>query len=177
MHKLKLSSLISEDQIKKRIQEIAKELDKKFKGKDDVIAVCVLKGSYMFYADLIRAMEMDLSCEFLGVSSYHGGTHSSGEVKFTLDLGCSIQGKHVILVEDIVDTGLTMNFLVNTLKTRNPKSITTCSLLFKPDALKAPCELDHVGFKIGNEFVVGYGLDYQGHYRNIPYVARVENLN
>lgn len=176
MQKLKLASLISEDQLKKRVKEIARELEVKLKGKD-IVAICVLKGSYMFYADLIREMELDLQCEFLGVSSYHGGTQSSGEVKFTLDLGCSIQGKDILLIEDIVDTGLTMNFLISNLKTRNPKSITTATLLFKPDALKVPCELDYVGFKIGNEFVVGYGLDYQGSYRNLPYVARVDNLN
>jgi hypoxanthine phosphoribosyltransferase len=110
------------------------------------------------------------------VSSYNGAS-SSGEVKLTLDLSSPIENKNVILVEDIVDTGLTMDYLLQTVKMRKPKSITTASLLFKPEALKTKVKLDYVGFEIPNEFVVGYGLDYQGHYRNLPYIARVENLN
>lgn len=176
MTNLKLSSYISEDQIQKKVKEMGEAITKKFKGQE-VIAVCVLKGSFVFYSDLIRHINTDIHCEFFGVSSYHGGTTSSGEVKVTLDLSSPVEGKHVILVEDIVDTGLTMNYLKGALLSRKPKSLTTVSLLEKPDALKVPCEIDMVGFKIPNDFVVGYGLDYQGFYRNLPYIAQVQNFN
>lgn len=175
MENIRLSNLISEEQIQKRIAEIGGELTKKFKGKD-LIAVCVLRGAFMFYSDLIRAIDADIRCEFFGVSSYNK-MKSSGEVKLTLDLTHPIEGKDVLLVEDIVDTGLTMNYLIKTLEARQPKSITTASLLFKPKALKTKCEIDHVGFEIGNEFVVGYGLDYDGKFRHLPFVALVNNFN
>ena len=151
-------------------------LTQKFKNKKDVVVVCVLKGSFMFYSDLIRAMDVDVQCEFFGVSSYNGAT-SSGEVKVTLDLAHPVEGKDVILVEDIIDTGLTMNYLKMVINSRRPKSLTTVTLLEKPDALKVACEVDYVGFKIPNDFVVGYGLDYQGCYRNLPYIAQVQNFN
>lgn len=173
---IKISTLITEDQIKKRITELGKEISKRFKG-EPVVAICILKGSFMFYSDLLREIDLDLSCDFLAVSSYFGKTKSSGEVRMTLDLSSTIRGKHVLLVEDIVDTGLTMDYLVKTLEARDPKSITNVTLLFKPDALKKKVELDYVGFKISNEFVVGYGLDYQGNFRNLPYIARVESMN
>jgi len=176
MTNLKLSTYISEDKIQKKVKEMGEAITKKFKGQE-VIAVCVLKGSFVFYSDLIRHIDTDIHCEFFGVSSYHGGTSSSGEVKVTLDLAGPVEGKHVILVEDIVDTGLTMNYLKNAIQSRKPKSLTTISLLEKPDALKVPCEIDMVGFKIPNDFVVGYGLDYQGYYRNLPYIAQVQNFN
>jgi hypoxanthine phosphoribosyltransferase len=172
---LKLSTYISEEKIQKRVQELGKTLTDKFKDKE-VVAVCVLKGSFMFYSDLIRQIDADLTCEFFGVSSYTGHT-SSGEVKVTLDLSTPIEGKHVLLVEDIVDTGLTMNYLKTTIESRKPESLTVISLLEKPEALKVPCKLDYVGFKIPNDFVVGYGLDYQGHYRNLPYIAQVQDFN
>lgn len=176
MNKLKTSKLLAEDKIQKRILELGSELTKKIKD-EKYIAICVLRGSFMFYADLIRSIEADIDCEFIGVSSYHGGSQSSGEVKTTLDLSKPIEGKNILLIEDIVDTGLTMNYLRNTLLARKPKSLTTISLLLKPAALKVECPLDYVGFEIPNDFVVGYGLDYQGYYRNLPYIARVENLN
>lgn len=175
MQNLKLSKLITEAQLEKRILEMGKTITDRFRN-EDLTAVCILKGSFMFYSDLVRAIETDLRCEFLGVSSYAGAS-SSGEVKLTLDLSSSVANKNVLLVEDIVDTGLTMDYLLQTVKMRKPKSITTASLLFKPEALKTKVKLDYVGFEIPNEFVVGYGLDYQGHYRNLPYIARVENLN
>ena len=176
MNNLKLSTYISEEDIQKKVKEIGQALTKKFKGKD-VVAVCVLKGSFVFYSDLIRNIETDVECEFFGVSSYHGNMTSSGEVKVTLDLAGPIEGKDVILVEDIVDTGITMNYLKTALQSRKPKSLITVALLEKPDALKVPCEVDYVGFKIPNDFVVGYGLDYQGLYRNLPYIAQVQSLN
>jgi len=172
---MKLSKLISEEDIQARTLEIGAKLTQDFKDKD-LVVLGVLKGSFMFFSDLVRAIDLDLKCDFLGVSSYVGAK-SSGECKLTLDVGMSIKDKHVLLVEDIVDTGLTMNFLKKHLKQRQPASLTTASLLFKPEALKEECSLDHVGFEIGNDFVVGYGLDYQGMYRNLPYVAQVQNLN
>jgi hypoxanthine phosphoribosyltransferase len=175
VNNLKLETLISEEKIQKRISELGTELTKKFKGQD-IVAICVLRGAFMFYADLIRRIDADIKCEFFGVASY-AKMQSSGEVKLTMDLTSPVQGKHILLVEDIVDTGNTMNYLVKSLQAREPKSITTASLLFKPAALKTKCQLDHVGFEIGNDFVVGYGLDYDGKYRNLPYIALVNNFN
>jgi len=172
---LSLSTYISEEQIQTKVREMGEKLSKHFDGKE-VVAICILKGSFMFYSDLIRNLKGDVQCEFFGVSSYTGMS-SSGEVKVTLDLSKPIEGKHVLLVEDIVDTGLTMNYLKQNMLSRKPKSLTTVSLLEKPDAKKVACEVDHVGFRIPNDFVVGYGLDYQGHYRNLPYIAQVQNLN
>lgn len=172
---LELKTYISEEKLNQKVAEIGKALTDKFKNKK-VTAICVLKGSFIFYSDLIRQIDTDVVCEFFGVSSYHGGTSSSGEVKVTLDLSTPIEGHHVILVEDIVDTGLTMNYLKKSIESRNPASLTTVALLEKPDALKVPCKLDHVGFKIANEFVVGYGLDYDGYFRNLPYIAQVQNF-
>jgi hypoxanthine phosphoribosyltransferase len=175
MDNLKLKSLISEKEIQVRIKEIGAILTDKFKGKP-VTAICVLKGSFIFFADLIRAVETDLVCEFMGLSSYQGKS-SSGEVKITMDVSSPLEGRHVLLIEDIIDTGLTMNFLQRVIETRRPKSITTVTLLHKPDAKKVDCKIDHVGFKIPNDFVVGYGLDYQNDYRQLPYIAQVQNLN
>ncbi|UYL09979.1 hypoxanthine phosphoribosyltransferase [Bdellovibrio sp. SKB1291214] len=175
MTNLTLKPYISEEKIQLKVKELGETLTKKFKG-EKVIAICVLKGSFMFYSDLIRAIDSDITCEFFGVASYHGGTSSSGEVKVTLDLASPVENQHVILVEDIVDTGLTMNYLKNSIMSRKPKSLTTIALLEKPEALKVKCDVDHVGFKIPNDFVVGYGLDYQGYYRNLPYIAQVQNF-
>jgi hypoxanthine phosphoribosyltransferase len=175
MNELKLKTIISEKEIQKRIKEIGATLTDKFKNKS-VVAVCVLKGSFIFFADLIRAIECDMACEFIGLSSYQNQT-SSGEVKLTLDINSSIEGKHVLLVEDIIDTGLTMSYLQKMIEVRKPKSVTTVSLLHKPEAKKVDCKIDIAGFKIPNDFVVGYGLDYQNHYRHLPYVAVVQNLN
>jgi hypoxanthine phosphoribosyltransferase len=172
---LELKTYISEEKLQAKVKEIGAALTKKFKG-EKVTAICVLKGSFMFYSDLIRAIDTDLTCEFFGVSSYHGGTTSSGEVKVTLDLSTPVEGRHVILVEDIVDTGLTMNYLKQSIESRKPASLTTVALLEKPEALKVPCKLDQVGFQITNEFVVGYGLDYDGYFRNLPYIAQVQNF-
>ena len=171
---LKVSPLIEEEQIQKRVLEMGAILSDKFRHQQ-IVAICVLKGSFMFYSDLIRAIDADVVCEFFGVASYNH-TQSSGEVKLTLDLTNSVKGKHVLLIEDIVDTGLTMNWLLKNIQEREPKSVTTVALLSKPEALKVPCKVDHVGFEIKNEYVVGYGLDYQGFYRNLPFVARIENF-
>ncbi len=174
MQELDVKPYITETQLQSKVAEIGAELTKKFKG-ENIVAICVLKGAFMFYSDLIRHIDADITCEFFGVSSY-SGMSSSGEVKVTLDLTQPIEGKHVLLIEDIVDTGLTMNYLKTTLMARNPASLTTIALLEKPEALKVPCKLDYVGFKITNEFVVGYGLDYQGYYRNLPFIGQVQNF-
>ncbi len=176
MEQLKLAPLISESKLQTRIQEIGKEIEKRFQG-EEIVAVGILKGSFMFYADLLRAIDLEVICEFMGTSSYGDSTKSSGQVKMTLDLSKPIEGKNVLIIEDIVDTGLTMNYLMKNLRSRQPKSLTTVSLLSKPEAIKEPCELDYVGFEIGNEFVVGYGLDFQGYYRNLPYIATVQDMN
>jgi hypoxanthine phosphoribosyltransferase len=175
MNNLSLKPYITEEKIQAKIKELGETLTKKYKN-EKVVAICVLKGSFMFYSDLIRNINADITCEFFGVSSYHGTTSSSGEVKVTLDLASPVENCHVLLVEDIVDTGLTMNYLKNSILSRKPKSLTTVALLEKPEALKVKCEIDHVGFKIPNDFVVGYGLDYQGYYRNLPYIAQVQNF-
>ena len=176
MAPLQMTKLIDEKKIAARVKEMGAEITKLCK-KEELIAVAVLKGSFMFYSDLIRAVDADLRTDFLGCSSYGNETKSSGEVKLTLDLTHGIQGKNVLLVEDIVDTGLTMDFLVKTLAARKPKNLWTATLLFKPKALKIDFKPDFVGFNVSNEFVVGYGLDYQGHYRNLPYIAQVTSLN
>jgi hypoxanthine phosphoribosyltransferase len=176
MAALKLSKLLDEKKIALRVKEMGDEITK-FCRKEDLIAVCVLKGSFVFYSDLIRAIDADIRSDFLGCSSYGDTMKSSGEVRMTLDLTNSIEGKNVLLVEDIVDTGLTMSFIRKTLMARNPKRLMSAALLFKPHALKSDFKPDYIGFEIGNEFVVGYGLDYQGRYRNIPYIAVVESLN
>lgn len=172
---LKLTELISEDKIQAKVKEIGKILNDKYQG-EPLVAVCILRGSFIFYADLIREIQTDLVSEFFGVSSYLNSSKSSGEVRLTLDLNSPIEDKHVLLVEDIVDSGLTMSYLQKTLGARNPKSLTTAALLLKPGCLKVDCQVDHVGFEIPDEFVVGYGLDYQGYFRNIPYIAQVEGL-
>jgi hypoxanthine phosphoribosyltransferase len=176
MAPLKMSKLIDEKKLAARVKELGAEITKKC-AKEELIAVAVLNGSFIFYADLIRCIEADVKSDFLGCSSYGNSTKSSGEVKLTLDLTNGIEGKNVLLVEDIIDTGLTMNFLKKTLAARNPKNVWTASLLFKPKALKVDFKPDFVGFDVGNEFVVGYGLDYQGYYRNLPYIAQVTSLN
>ena len=173
---LQLQKLLDEKKIASRVKELAQEITKQIGG-DEVIAVCVLKGSFVFYSDLIRCIDADVRTDFIGTSSYGNATKSSGEVKLTLDLTHAIQGKTVLLVEDIVDTGLTMEFLQKTLQARSPKRIYSAALLFKPEALKTKYKPDYIGFEVGNEFVVGYGLDYQGYFRNLPYIAQVTSLN
>ncbi len=176
MEQLRLSPLISEEEIQERVRKMGAAITDKFRGKD-LIVVGVLKGSFMFYADLIRHIDTDMTCDFCGVSSYADALVSSGEVKVTMDLSRSIRDQNVVIVEDIVDTGLTLNFLKRHLSAHKPKTLMTAALLMKPDALKEKCDVDLVGFKIPNDFVVGYGLDYQGYYRNLPYIAQVSNIN
>lgn len=162
--------LISKEELNRRICEIAKTLDEDYKGKRPLM-VAILKGSVMFFTDLIREMKTDLEIDFMSISSYGNGVKSSGEVKMIKDLDGKIEGKDVIIVEDIVDSGYTMKYLKNLLKARNPSSIRICALLDKPSRRETDVQVDYKGFEVGNEFVVGYGLDYASFYRNIPFIG------
>lgn len=165
---------LTEAQIKAKVKELAAEITKEF-GDEEITLIGTLKGSFVFLADLARELKMPTTIEFLGVSSYGDQTHSSGEVKVTLDLKAPLNGKNVVLVEDIVDTGLTLSFVLEYLNARKPKKIKTASLLFKKVALKAKnLTIDYVGFEIPNRFVVGYGLDYAEYYRGLPYIGTLD---
>lgn len=162
--------LISEEEIAKRVRELGKQLTEEYKGKE-LLVVGVLKGCMLFLSDLVRAIELPLTMDFMVVSSYGNATKSSGVVRIIKDLEREIEGKDVLIVEDIVDSGLTLSYLIENLKTRNPGSIKVCSLLDKPERRKAPVNIEYVGFTIPDEFVVGYGLDYSEVYRNLPFVC------
>ena len=165
-----LDVLISEEQIRARIAELAQTIRDLYNG-EHVVLVGVLKGSLYFLADLSRELGTDVSLDFVQVSSYHGAKSSSGVVQIRKDLDVSIEGKHVLLVEDIVDTGMTLAHLRQLLSVRNPLSLKVASLLSKPDARKLDTTVEYIGFDIPNEFVVGYGLDYAERFRNLPYIA------
>ena len=162
--------LLSETQIADRIKELAKEIDKDYQGKE-VIAICILKGSVIFFADLIRAMKTPTSVEFMKVSSFGFGTSSSGRLSVGLDLFTNIEGKEVLIVEDIIDSGNTMYALKEMLKTRNPASLRIVTLLDKPARRTVDINADYTCFEIEDEFVIGYGLDYAERYRDLPYVG------
>ncbi|HOL11975.1 MAG TPA: hypoxanthine phosphoribosyltransferase [Bacillota bacterium] len=166
--------LISEDEIHKRVKEMALEVSRDYADKD-LLMVGVLKGSFVFMADLLRCLECDAAVDFMGTVSYGASTESSGEVRITKDLEDSVSGRHVLLVEDIVDTGLTLRYLLDTLKTRQPASLKVCTLLDKPARRRTRVNLDYYGFIIPNVFVVGYGLDYGEKYRGLPYVGVLKN--
>ena len=162
--------LISEEKIKERIKELAKVIEKDFAGKSPLM-VGILKGSVVFFTDLVRAIDLDLTFDFMALSSYGAGTKSSGEVKMIKDLDRKIEGKSIIIVEDIIDSGYTMAYLKKMLMARNPAEIKICTLLDKPSRREADVHADYVGFEIENEYVVGYGMDYNGLYRNLPYIG------
>lgn len=166
--------LIPEVKLQARIAEIAQEINHDYRGRD-VVMICVLKGSFIFFSDLIRHIDLPMSCEFLGVSSYGNKMVSSGEVKVTLDINEPLENKHVIIVEDIVDSGLTLTYILNMLRARRPATLKSCSLLVKPDSLRTEVEVDYLGFKIGGEFVVGYGIDFSGKHRELPYIGYIEH--
>jgi hypoxanthine phosphoribosyltransferase len=170
----KISILIPEIRLQQRVAELAQEISQDYKGQE-IVAICILKGSFVFFSDVIRHLDMPMTCEFLGVSSYGNKMVSSGEVKVTLDLNEPIEGKHVIVFEDIVDSGLTLTYIMNTLRARKPATLKSCSLLFKPECLKIPIDPDYVGFKIENQFVVGYGIDLAGKMRGLPYIGYIEH--
>jgi hypoxanthine phosphoribosyltransferase len=165
----KFDVMISQEKIAQRVRELGAKITKEYAGQP-IVVIGVLKGSFIFLADLVRSIENPVTIDFLGVSSY-AGTESTGVVKITHDLTKPIAGKHVLVVEDIVDTGLTLQYLVENLKTRNPASLKVACLLDKPSRAKVRVPLEYVGFTIDDEFVVGYGLDYDGIYRNLPHIA------
>jgi hypoxanthine phosphoribosyltransferase len=165
-----LRTLISQAQIQARVAELGAQIRSDFPD-EPITLIAVLKGSFLFVADLVRAIPGEVRVEFLGVASYHGGTSSSGVVQITQDLRHGIEGQNVVVVEDIVDTGLTIDYLVRMLQVRGPKSLRVASLLDKPENREVPVEITYTGFTIPDEFVVGYGLDLGELYRNLPYVA------
>lgn len=165
-----LKILISEEELQEKVKELGKKITEDYKDKDLMI-VGVLKGCVIFLSDLIREIDLPLTMDFMVVSSYGSSTKSSGVVRIIKDLEKDIAGKDVLIVEDIVDTGLTLNYLIDYLKSRNANSVKICTLLEKPDRRKAQVELEYVGFRIPDEFVVGYGLDYAEVYRNLPFVC------
>lgn len=165
-----LRVLISEEEIQRRTRELGAEIRAHY-GSATITCIGVMKGSFLFMADLVRAIGGEIRCEFLGVSSYHGGTRSTGVVRITEDLRHPIEGQHCLIIEDIIDTGLTMDYLLRMLQVRRPRSLEVCSLLDKPVHREVPCNPDFVGFRIPDEFVVGYGLDLGELYRNLPYIA------
>lgn len=154
-----------------RIRELAAEIDAAYAGQGAVHLVCVLKGGFVFLADLVRAMRSQLTLDFIAVSSYEKGTTSSGEVRLLKDLDTALDGKHVIVVEDIVDTGLTLSYLQGILRARGPRSLRTACLLSKPSRRKVDVRVEYIGFTIDDLFVVGYGLDFAGRYRHLPDIA------
>ncbi len=162
--------LVTEEQIANRIEELAREIEKKYEGKD-LLLVGVLKGAVMFMADLSRAIQIPVNMDWMAVSSYGSGTQSSGVVRILKDLDADVLGRHVLIVEDIVDSGLTLSWLMSNLTARGAASVEVVALLRKPDAAKVEVNVAWVGFDIPNEFVVGYGLDYAEHYRTLKDVG------
>ncbi len=166
--------LIPEERLRSRVRELAKEVEEHYQGKEPLVAICVLKGAFVFFSDLIRQVDLPMNCDFLGVTSYGSRPRQSGEVRITLDLSASIAGKHVLLVEDVIDSGTTLQFLLQSLEARKPASLKVCTLFLKPHTLRTPYEIDFVGFQIGDEYVVGYGIDHQDRYRGLSYIGAVE---
>ena len=170
----KLLELYSAEQIAQRVSELGEEIARDYQDKGkDLVLVCVLKGSVIFLADLCRAINLPLSLDFIGIASYGDETKSSGVVRLTSDLSKPIEGKHVLIVEDIIDTGLTAHYLMNNLVTRNPASLKMCSLLHKPERTEVEVAIDYLGFTVPNKFVVGYGLDVAQRYRNVPFIGHI----
>jgi hypoxanthine phosphoribosyltransferase len=168
-----VSTLLSTEQIAARVRELGAQITKDYEGRR-LVLVSVLKGSFIFTADLCRAIDTQLRIEFLGVRSYGEGTSTSGVVQITQDLSKPIEGEDVLIVEDIVDTGLTIAHLLELFHTRHPASIKVCSLLHKPARTKVEVPIDYLGFTIEDRFVVGYGLDWAERYRNLPFIGVVE---
>ncbi len=168
----KVDILISESAVKKRVQELADDIMRDY-GDTEIVLICILKGAVMFMVDLSKELKMPVAFDFMDVSSYGTETKSSGIVKIDKDLDESIEGKNVLLVEDIIDSGRTLSYLLKVLKERKPKSLKLCTLLDKPDRRISDVTVDYVGFSIPDEFVVGYGLDYAQRYRNLPYIGKL----
>ena len=165
-----LEVLIQAEKIAQRVREIGAQIERDYANKD-LVLLGVLKGSYIFISDLARAIDLPLAIDFIGLSSYGEATESSGVVKITSDLSRPIEDKHVVIVEDIVDTGLTMRYLLDNLATRRPASVKLCTLLHKPGRARTKIPIDYLGFQIEDRFVVGYGLDAGEKYRNVPFIG------
>lgn len=170
MHKDVQEILLAEEQIAERISEMGKQITEDYKG-ETLLIVGILKGAIVFFSDLARKLDLDVEMDFMSVSSYGSSAQSSGAAKLLKDLDYDIKGKNVLIVEDIIDTGLTLNYLVNSLEARHPKSLKTCCLLDKPSRRKIDFKPDYKGFEMPDEFLVGYGLDYASKYRNLPYIG------
>ncbi len=170
-----LKPLILADKIQDKITEMADKLSNKFKDLCPLV-ICTLKGSMFFYTDLIRAMDIDIKCDFVKVSSYLGSTAAKRDVHLDTDITAKIKDEHIILVDEIVDNGKTLKYLRNLVKAKQPKSLHQVVLLSKPDSNIEELGIDLVGFKIKNVFVVGYGMDYRGYFRNLPYIATSDLL-
>ena len=170
MHQDVENIMFSKEEIAGRIAELAAQLDREYAGKNPLM-VGILKGSVMFYADLLRAMTIPVEMDFMAISSYGAGAKSSGEVKLIKDLDRKIEGRHVIIVEDIIDSGYTLSYLKRMLYSRKPESVKICALLDKYSRRVVPIEADYKGFDCEDEFVVGFGLDYAERYRNLPYIG------
>ena len=162
--------LFSEEQLKNRVQEIARQITADYQGKE-IMLISVLRGSFVFMADLCRAIDLPCTLDFMAVSSYGKGTKSSGQVQITKDLSEDITDRHIIVVEDILDSGNTLSYLLKILENRHPASIRLCTLLDKPERRVKPVQVHYSGFTIPDAFVVGYGLDYAEKYRNLPYIG------
>lgn len=162
--------LVSNAEIAKRADEIAAQINADYKGKP-ILVVGILRGASIFLADIFKRLEGDVELDFMSLSSYGSGTNSSGEVKMIKDLSEPVDGKNVLIIEDIIDTGITLSYLIKVLEARNPESIKLCALLDKPSRRKVELKGDYIGFEIPDEYVVGYGLDYAEKYRNLPDVC------
>jgi len=163
--------LIDEARLQKRVQELVQEIQADYDDTDDLLLICVLKGGYIFLSDLSRALQRPHELDFMGVSSYGSGTKSSGAVQIIMDLKQPIVGRHVLIVEDIIDSGRTLSYMRRNLLARSPASLRICSLLNKPARREVDVPVDYVGFDIPDKFVVGYGLDFDEIYRNLPFIA------
>jgi hypoxanthine phosphoribosyltransferase len=168
-----MNVLLRGEAIQRRVTELAAEIERDYPDGDEIHLVCVLKGGFVFMSDLIRAMAPRVTVDFIAVSSYAKSTKSSGEVRLLKDLDSGLEGRHVIIVEDIVDTGLTLTYLQDILRARAPKSLRTACLLSKPSRRQVDVKIEYIGFTIEDRFVVGYGLDYAEQYRNLPHIAVV----
>lgn len=171
MHPDLTKVLYSQEQLRQRVQEMGKQITEDYKGEGDIIVISVLRGACIFMADLVRHIELPIEMDFMAVSSYGSSHQSSGVVRVIKDLSSTIEGKNVIIAEDILDSGLTLSYLIRMLKSRNPKSINIATLLLKEGTQKAEIECKYVGFVTPPEFIVGYGLDYAERYRNLPYIG------
>jgi len=168
-----LDILITEENIKKRVSELGKKISIDYKGKE-IVAIGILKGAWVFMADLVREIEIPVMCDFIGVSSYGDAAVSSERVKLISDIRIPVNGKDVLLIDDIIDTGFSIKFVKDYIESKNPAGIKMCVLLDKPSRRKEDIHVDYTGFTIPDRFVVGYGLDYAEKYRNLPYIAAVK---